>query len=69
LDEKFIFSNPASDNIFGVSQNGLVGKNLKEFLDKEQFKIIQTQTNKRKEGKVTNYELEITRPDKKKEIF
>jgi len=66
LDEKFIFSNPASDNIFGVSQNGLVGKNLKEFLDKEQFKIIQTQTNKRKEGKVTNYELEITRPDKKK---
>jgi len=62
-EEGFIFANPAAHDIFGVEQGGLVGRNLSEFLDKEAFERVRTQTEMRKKGVGSKYELELTRPD------
>jgi len=68
-DEKFMYANPASEEIFGVGPKGLVGRTLEEFMTKEQFKRIREQTEKRKTGERGNYECEITRPDGKKKFL
>ncbi|MCD4797272.1 MAG: PAS domain S-box protein, partial [Candidatus Cloacimonetes bacterium] len=65
-DEIFTFSNPASDRIFGVKKEKLVGKNLVNFVDDENFKILKQQTKERSKNRISNYELLITRPDGKK---
>ena len=62
-EEQFIFANPAAHDIFGVSPGGLVGRNLKEFLDEEGIATITSQTEMRKTRKSSSYELEIIRPD------
>ena len=63
LEERIVFSNPAADRIFGVYPGGLVGRNLSEFTAPEQFNIIRSQTDKRREGIRSSYEVEIIRPD------
>lgn len=55
--EVFTFANPASNQIFGVDQ--LLGHNLREFSSPQQFLKIQQQTELRKIGEKTSYELEI----------
>jgi diguanylate cyclase (GGDEF)-like protein/PAS domain S-box-containing protein len=62
-DENFIFANPASDHIFGLSTGSLVGHNLGEFVQASQFELIRTETAKRLRGERSSYEMEIHRPD------
>jgi len=67
LDPKgnFIFSNQACDGLFGVKRGKLVGRNLKEFISPETFKII------KKWKKETNnvFELEISIGHGKKKLI
>jgi len=66
LNEEFVFANPAAERIFGVGEEGLVGRNLIEFFKNEQLDKIRKQTQNRKKGETSTYDLEITRPDKEK---
>lgn len=61
--ERFTFANPAGERVFGVQPGGLVGRSLEEFTSPEQFNIILQQTEKRKMGEQSTYEIEIKRPD------
>ena len=61
--EYFIFVNPAGEKIFGVLPGNLVGRNLADFVDSEQMKLISNETQKRIHGERNTYELEIKRPD------
>jgi len=68
-EENFTFVNPAAEEIFGVPENTLMGRNLKDFFDKEQFIKIKQETEKRKTGKSSTYELTLIRPDKQKKVI
>ena len=68
-EERFIFVNPAAENLFGVPTGGLVGRNLKAFVTPEQFSMIKKQTGKRHKGARTTYEIEIIRPDKERRFI
>ncbi len=61
--ENFIFLNPVANEIFGVPEGALLGKNLKDFVNEKTFKDILTQTKLRQLGNMTKYEIEIMRPD------
>ena len=61
--EVFQFANPAAEQIFGVGNGELVGKNLDEFLPDPSRETVAAQTRKRKEGDRTIYELEIVQPN------
>jgi PAS domain S-box-containing protein len=65
-DERFLFANPAADELFGVARGALVGRNLFEFLDAEQAELVRQQTAQRRIGRRDSYELEVTRPDQTK---
>lgn len=64
-DEKeiFVFANAAAEEIFGVEKNGLLNRCVDEFVSKEVFEKIHSETNKRKAGHKSSYEIEIQRPD------
>ena len=63
FEERFLFCNPAGEEIFGVPRGGLVGRNTREFTTPETFDFIRKQTEKRRSGESSTYELEIIRPD------
>ncbi|NOQ24196.1 MAG: PAS domain S-box protein [Bacteroidales bacterium] len=65
-EENFLFANAAAEEIFGVPRNTLIGENLRAYFDKEQFGKIKQQTEMRKAGNNSTYELTIIRPDKQK---
>ncbi|MBN2465534.1 PAS domain S-box protein [candidate division WOR-3 bacterium] len=65
-EEWFLFANRAAEELFGVPPGGLVGRNLREFLDLDQAEVIRQQSAQRRTGKRSSYELEITRPDRTK---
>jgi len=58
-NEVFEFANPTTETIFGVAKGELVGRNLKEFITKDQLLSIQTQTQARAKGKRDSYDIEI----------
>lgn len=62
-NEEFVFANPAGEEIFGVPPGGLVGRNLADFLDLEQLKVVQGQTADRMKGVKGHYELKINAQD------
>ncbi len=62
----FTFANPSANKIFGVKDTGLINRNLREFMTKKEFERILAETEKRKEGIISTYELEILRPDGEK---
>ena len=66
LEERFVFCNPAGEEIFGVPRGGLVGRNLRDFTIPETFEFIRKQTEKRRSGESSSYEIEITRPNGEK---
>jgi diguanylate cyclase (GGDEF)-like protein/PAS domain S-box-containing protein len=68
-NENILFANPAADRIFGVNENSLAGRNLREFLDPIQLSEVLLQTNRRKKGERSLYEITIMRPDGEKRIL
>jgi len=58
-EENILFANPAGHRIFGVQKGDLVGRNLREFTDDENFALLQEQTMIRKAGRKSVYELQI----------
>jgi diguanylate cyclase (GGDEF)-like protein/PAS domain S-box-containing protein len=61
--EKIIYANPAADGIFGVPEGELAGRNLQEFLSDEEKERIKNETQIRKKGQKSSYELNILRQD------
>ncbi len=62
-EENFTFANPAAHVIFGVPPGSLVGRNLREFVDAEALALVQAQTEVRRAGEKSVYELELDRSD------
>ncbi len=62
-NEIFTFANPAAAEIFGIEEGDLVGQSLMDFLPPEQQEVVYEQTEQRKAGKESSYELEVIRPD------
>lgn len=60
-DENCRFANPAANTIFGVAD--LVGHNLREFTPPDQFAQLRAQTERRRRGERSTYDLEIVRCD------
>jgi len=64
FDEEFTYSNSIACDIFGVQQNSLAGKNLHDFIDDNEWNIIEQQTKNRKLSESNTYDLEITLSNK-----
>lgn len=62
-EENFIFANPAAENIFNLPEGSLIGRNIMEFLDDNDKKMVRHQTRTRIKGKKSTYELTIHRHD------
>lgn len=63
-NENFTFTNRVACEIFGVEDKQLIGRNLKDFLDKKELNIILEQAKHRKRNQKNTYNITITRPDK-----
>ena len=63
-NEYFTFANQAASEIFGISKDEIIGKNLRDFTSAEDFSKIRKQTKERKKGVVSEYKLTLLRPDK-----
>ncbi len=63
LREKFVFANPAAEEVFGVEAGGLVGRRIDDFLDAENLAILREQTAARTRGRKGNYGIEIDAAD------
>jgi PAS domain S-box-containing protein len=66
LEERFVFCNPTGEEVFGVPHGNLVGRNVREFTTPETFELVRKQTEKRRSGESSSYEIEITRPNGEK---
>ncbi len=62
-NENLTFANPAANEIFGVMPGSLEGHNLNEFLPPEEFIAIRRETEVRRTGRTSTYELQIIRLD------
>jgi PAS domain S-box-containing protein len=60
LDENFVFASDAAHRILEVPEGLLVGKNLKEFFDDSEWEKLLKETQNRKKGKRTTYELTVS---------
>ena len=63
--ENVKYANKVASVLFGCYPESLVGRNIKDFLSKEDLMFIQQETSKRKKGESSIYELRIVRPDSK----
>lgn len=61
--ERFVFANPAAEEIFGVAPGGLIGRTLREFTSPEQYAETVRQTGLRRHGAKSTYEMGIRRRD------
>ncbi len=58
-NEKFIFANKAACNIFETGNKSLTNRSLSEFFTPENFEYIKQQTQKRKAGEASMYQIQI----------
>jgi len=63
LQERFTFANQAAHQILGVPSGALLGRSLREFLDKENDALLSAVADRRRSGENTVYELQIRRSD------
>jgi len=63
LEENLKFVNPAAVKILGEDEDNLLKMNIMEFLSDKERNKLKNQTDSRKKGKSSTYELIITRPD------
>jgi len=63
LEERFIFCNPSAERLFGVAPGELAGRSLREFVSAEDFVRMKNETELRRRGLESNYELEIRARD------
>lgn len=63
MDNNFLFTNPAAENIFGVTKGDLTDRNIAEFVTYEELENINRETDEREIGKKSTYEIEITSAD------
>ena len=61
-EENFLFANHMMEKMFGVEQYELMGRNLREFMTEEEFGKILKQTQQRKRGKKSKYQVTIKTP-------
>ncbi len=61
--ERLLFANPAAEALFGVAPGGLQGRSLQELTTPESYALIRAQSEKRRRGLTTTYEVDIARPD------
>ncbi len=62
-EERFTFTNSMAEKIFGVSEGGLMGKTLSEFVDKKTGDFFKGQTQLRKLGETSRYNISFIRRD------
>ena len=68
-DERFLFGNPAADALFAVAPGTLAGRSFLDFLDPDQREIVREQTEKRRRGEKSRYELLIRAADGRKKTI
>lgn len=68
-NDTFILTNPAAEEMFGSPPEGLLGRNLRDFIEPDQLKIILRHNEERKKGKKSFYEIEIKKFGGEKRIF
>ncbi len=61
--ERIVFANPMAETILEGSAIDVTGRNLREYLSRENFAAILQETEKRRRGETSRYETEICRPD------
>ena len=61
--ETFVMANPAAERIFGVGPHGLVGMNLRTFIEDADWDRIRNYTRQRMQGISDKYEIWIRRRD------
>jgi two-component system, sporulation sensor kinase E len=71
VDEKdnLTFANRAFADMLGYKEDELVGTSLQRFVGEEDFKEIRRQTEGRKKGKVSRYEIAMFGKDGKPRVF
>ena len=62
-DEEILFANKGFASILGYEPSELVGRNLREFVTEEQYKISQQESQKRTRGIHGRYEIEMRHRD------
>ncbi|GEM_PF-2484592 len=62
-EERFVFANPAAEEIIGCGPGGLIGHSLREYTSPEQYAEAVRQTGLRRQGVKSTYELGIIRHD------
>ncbi|MBN1633983.1 MAG: PAS domain S-box protein [Ignavibacteria bacterium] len=68
-NDTFILTNPSAEEMFGSPPEGLLGRNLRDFIEPDQLKIILHYNEERKKGKKSFYEIEIKKFGGEKRIF
>lgn len=58
-NETVIFANSSANSIFAAHKKGLVGRNIKDFVDEKTFLKITNYTKSRRHGKKDTYEISI----------
>ena len=62
-EENFVYANKAFADILGCQENRLVGMNLRRFVDDEGWAKIKAETERRRQGEASRYELVFYRTD------
>jgi PAS domain S-box-containing protein len=64
-DDVFLYANPAAERIFGVKEDALIGRPIFDFLSEEDAKLVNRQTEIRRKGITSSYNISIKRDDGK----
>ncbi len=61
--KNILYMNPAGEDIFGVEHGSLINRNLREFMDEDQFNDVLEQTTRGSHDAENSFEIRITRED------